>query len=309
MRARILGSAAGGAFPQWNCACAQCKRVRSGDADLVARTQDSVFVRAKGAGPSSRGVLLNASPDILAQIAATPELWPTSPRDTGIGAIVLTNGDIDHTAGLFSLRESQPLAIYATDAVREGLVGRNAMMRTLARFEGHVVWRPLRLDADTVLADVTGAPLGLHVRARAAPGKLPVHLVGTSEPSPEDNVALWITDATSKVTLVYASAAASAAPLRAHLDGVDALLWDGSFWSSDELIRLGLGTSRAEDMAHLPVGGFEGGLAALAGLRIGTRVLTHVNNTNPILDARSPERKQVEDAGFVVATDGMEIVL
>src|SRR3954453_21828329 len=159
MRAIVIGSAAGGAFPQWNCGCPNCKGVREGRAGLAARTQDSLAVTANG----ERFALVNASPDILAQIKATSALWPRSPRHTPIGAIVLTNGDMDHVLGLFSLRESQPFALYATPPVWAGLQA-SVLIRTLKRFEGQVVFRPLEIGREIELADAAGDKLGLRVR-------------------------------------------------------------------------------------------------------------------------------------------------
>jgi pyrroloquinoline quinone biosynthesis protein B len=298
MRARVLGSAAGGGFPQWNCACPNCVEVRAGSARLAARTQDSVAVTADG----EAWFLLNASPDVLRQIEATPELHPRRPRDTPIRGIVLTNGDLDHTLGLFLLRESQPLIVYATEAVWRGLADGNAIFRTLERFEGQVTWKKLVPGESTELAP------GLTLLPFAAPGKLPVHLMRTGKPSPEDNVGLILRDSASGRRLAYATACASAAPVVGRLEGVDVLLFDGTFWSEDELVRLGLGTSRARDMAHAPVGGQSGTMFAFESARIGRKIYTHVNNTNPILAVGSPERREVERAGWEVATDGMEVV-
>ena len=303
MRAIVIGSAAGGAFPQWNCGCPNCVGVRAGRPDLLARTQDSVAVTSNG----ERFALINASPDILAQIKATPALWPKAPRHTPIGAVVLTNGDMDHVLGLFSLRESQPLAIYATPPVWKGLEA-SVLIRTLKRFEGQVVFRPLALGDDVDLADAAGEPLGIRVRALAAPGKLPVHLMGHAAASPEDNVALSLRDtAGGGGALAYAAACSS-------LEGDDlaghaAVLFDGTFYREDELVRLGLSKAVAKDMAHVPISGPSGSLAAAAALeymRNTRKIYTHVNNTNPIL-ADTEERRAVLAAGWEIAFDGMEI--
>lgn len=289
VRAIVLGSAAGGGFPQWNCGCPNCDAARRGD--LRARTQDSVAVTADG----ERFALINASPDILEQIKKNQALWPRAPRHTPIGAVVLTNGDMDHILGLFSLRESQPLALYATAAVWRGLES-SVLVRTLQRFEGQIVFRPLVLGAETVLADAAGQSLGLTVRASAAPGKLPVHLMSQGTASDEDNVWLSINE-----TLAYAAACAE--PL--GLGGHRVVLFDGTFFEEDELVRLGLGKAHARDMAHVPI---SVSLEALRGLRA-RRIYTHINNTNPILREDSDERRRVERAGWEVAFDGMEIGL
>ncbi|MGE5181131.1 MAG: pyrroloquinoline quinone biosynthesis protein PqqB [Acidobacteriota bacterium] len=302
MRARILGSAAGGGFPQWNCGCANCVAVRRGDRRLRVRTQDSLAVFAR----DDAAVVCNASPDIAQQLAATPSLYPKKPRGTPIAAVILTNGDLDHVLGLFSLRESQPLAIYATEAVRRGLVDGNAMCATLERFAGQVAWRRLELDRDTAIADPAGQPTGIVACAFAVPGKLPVHLARTRSPSAEDNIGLSLRDARSGQHVVYAPGTAYPPPKLG--DGADVLVFDGTFWSSDELIKLGLGTARAEDMAHVPVGGPEGSLRLLAAATAKKKVFTHINNSNPILPLGSHERRLVGDAGWIIAEDGMELL-
>jgi pyrroloquinoline quinone biosynthesis protein B len=305
MRLRILGSAAGGGLPQWNCACPNCAEARRGAGRVRPRTQDGLALEA------APGVwfLVNASPDIHRQIQESPVLWPREGRATPIHGVVLTNGDLDHTLGLFSLRESTPLSLYATDAVRRGLVEGNTIFRTLQRFPGQSVWRRLALEAPAELLGPGDRPTGVTVTAVALPGKVPKHLEGLSASSPEDNVGLWIRDTRSGKLLVVATAAGAAGDYIARIEGADALLFDGTFWASDELPRLGLGTARAEDMAHLPIGGERGSLAALSGVRAGRKVLTHVNNTNPILVEGSPERRAVEAAGWEVAADGLEIDL
>jgi pyrroloquinoline quinone biosynthesis protein B len=299
MRIRVLGSAAGGGFPQWNCGCLNCTSVRAGDARLLRRTQDSLAMTRDG----ERWHLVNASPDILRQIDASPPLWPRSPRHSPIASILLTNGDLDHVLGLFSLRESWPLTLYATTSVRRGLEERNAIFRTLRRFEGQVTWRALELDREVEIEP------GLFVTARAARGKLPVHLEGIASPSPEDNVSLWMRDGTSGTRAAYLGATSSAEGVEAAVAGLDCVFFDGTFWSSDELIALGLSKARAEDMAHLPVGGPAGSLAALARIPVRHKIYTHINNSNPILVQGSPEEQAVHAAGWQIAYDGMEIAL
>jgi pyrroloquinoline quinone biosynthesis protein B len=299
MRIRVLGSAAGGGFPQWNCACPNCSAVRAGSSRFSPRTQDSIAV---GSDEGS-WVLLNASPDVLHQIERAPALQPREGRKTPIRGIVLTNGDLDHCLGLLMLRESTPLVLYATKTVYQGLWEQNVFFRTLERFQGHVRFVPLEIGSRVSVFD------GVSIEPFALAGKVPKHLEGRAAASPEDNVGLIVRDDRSRATAVYAGAAAMTIGLEAALNGASALFFDGTFWSSDELIRLGLGTSRAEDMAHLPIGGEGGSLAALGALSGVRKVFTHVNNTNPILDSESPERGAVERAGWEVATDGMELVL
>jgi pyrroloquinoline quinone biosynthesis protein B len=224
MRVRVLGAAAGGGFPQWNCACENCSLVRAGDPRVQAATQDSLALTAREGG----WLVVNASPDIHRQIQAFPGLHPARPRHTPIAALALTNGDLDHVLGLLSLRESQPLTVLATDRVRAGLVERNAMLRTLARTAGQVTWKRLELGVEGVLED-----LGLGVTALAAPGKLPVHLTGLVEPSPEDNVSLRVRDLASGRVALIATALGSLDGIEETLRGADAVLLDGTFWSED----------------------------------------------------------------------------
>jgi pyrroloquinoline quinone biosynthesis protein B len=303
MRAIVIGSAAGGGFPQWNCGCANCEGVRHGRDGLVGRTQDSVAITPSG---GERFALINASPDILTQIKATPSLWPQTKRHTPIGAVVLTNGDMDHVLGLFSLRESQPFAIYATPPVWQGLEA-SILVRTLKRFEGQVVFRPLAIGEEVELRDAVGESLGLLVRPFAAPGKLPVHLVGHAKESAEDNVGLSFREANGEDGPRFAYAAACATLEGVALEGHDTVLFDGTFFREDELVRLGLSKAVAKDMAHLPISGAGGSLERLASLDA-RKIYTHVNNTNPILLPTSEERKAVEAASWEVAYDGMEII-
>lgn len=299
MRATVIGAGAGGGLPQWNCGCPNCVAVREGREGYLPRTQDSVAVTEDG----ERFVLFNASPDVLVQIQRTRALWPRRPRHSPIAAIVLTNGDMDHVLGLFSLRESYPFALYATEPVWRGLDA-SVFVRTLRRFDGQLVKRTLRLGEDVVLADAKGDPLGLRLRASAAPGKLPVHLVGHAEESAEDNVALAISPSKGGASIAYAAACASLEGV--ELAGHAAVLFDGTFYREDELVRLGLSKAVAKDMAHLPISGERGSLALLSRLE-GRKIYTHVNNTNPILAPDSEERRTVTAAGWEVAFDGMEI--
>jgi pyrroloquinoline quinone biosynthesis protein B len=304
MRVRVLGSAAGGGLPQWNCGCANCAMARAGDGRVTPRTQDSIAI---GPDRGEAWMLVNASPDILRQIERFDGLWPRTARGTPIAALALTNGDLDHVVGLLSLRESQPLRILATRSVRAGLVEHNAVLRTLARTPTQVAWNDLEPGRELVLEDI-----GLGVTAVAVPGKLPVHLVGVTPPSPGDNVALRVRDLTRAgqgTVVVIATSVGSLEGVDRLLAGAGAVFFDGTFWSADELVAQGLGTARASDMAHVPVGGDGGSLGRLGAGGGARRVYTHVNNTNPMLREGSPERAAVERAGWEVAFDGMEISL
>jgi len=300
MRVHVLGSGAGGGLPQWNCACENCTLARAGDARITSRTQDSIAVGSA----EDRWLLVNASPDVLRQMERFEGLWPRGPRHTPIAAIALTNGDLDHVAGLLSLRESQPLRILATARVRAGLVDRNALLRTLARTRDQVVWTELELGRQVVIDDA-----GVAVTALPIAGKLPVHLVGLVDPSPEDNIALRVRDLATGRVVVLATAVGSLEGIDAIVDRAQAILFDGTFWSDQELIALGLGTARASDMAHVPVGGADGSLARVARPAGVRRIYTHINNTNPILRTDSLERARVEGEGWEIAFDGMEVSL
>jgi pyrroloquinoline quinone biosynthesis protein B len=304
MRIRILGSGAGGGLPQWNCGCGNCRAVRKGATGIEPRTQDSIALQGDGAG----WVLCNCSPDVLRQIEAFDELHPKAPRHSPISAIVLTNGDLDHVLGLFSLRESYPLVIYATEGVRRGLFEHNAIARTLSRFEGHVTHRALPLGTEVPIEGARGEPTGIFVTAQPVAGKIPVHLDGIAPSSPDQNVGLWLRDSAGK-RVAYLSAVANLNDVAPRVVDVDVLLLDGTFWSSDELARPGLSRARAEDMAHLPIGDPGGTLEWTPKLGAGRRIFTHINNTNPMLVEGSPERQAVIRAGWEVATDGMEIRL
>lgn len=303
MRIRVLGSAAGGGFPQWNCGCDNCRDLRGGSRALRARTQESVAVSADG----TSWFLINASPEVRAQIEGFPPLWPRERRHSPIAGLLLTNGDLDHCLGLLSLRESHPLVVYATHAVCAGFQSGNVLYRTLERFAGQVTWRTLVLGREEPLGPEDSP---LRVTAIAAPGKLPVHLEGLRTPSPEDNVGFVIRDVGTGGRLVYFSGLAGLdAAVERATDGADALFFDGTFWSSDELIAAGLGARRAEEMAHWPVGDDEGSMGFLARAGARRRVLIHVNNTNPILREGGPERRALAAAGIEVAEDGMELEL
>jgi pyrroloquinoline quinone biosynthesis protein B len=301
---RVLGSAAGGGSPQWNCGCANCIAVRAGHAALRPRTQAAAAVSADG----QHWFLLNASPDVRAQIESFPALHPRRLRDTPIGGIALNNGDVDACLGLFILREDQPLVLYASEAVERGLREHNALTRTLERRPGQLIWNRLRAGDVVPLVGAAG-PSGLTIEAVPVPGTVPLHLKGLAAPSPEDNLAFVLRDANGRSAL-YAPTVASLTPLldeRAR--AADVVLFDGTFFRDDELTSLGLTTRTARDMAHWPLGGAEGSLRWLAQLPCRRKILTHINNTNPILREDAPERGELIAAGVEPAYDGLEVEL
>ncbi len=306
MHIRVLGAAGGGGFPQWNCGCPNCRDVRTGRLDARPLTQESVAISADG----GRWFLLNASPEVRSQIESFEALHPRGARHSPIAAILLTNGDLDHCLGLLSLRESHPLVIYATDEVRRGFSEGNVLYRTLQRFPGQVTWRGLASGQEIELSGADGEPSGLFVETVPAPGKPPVHLERSAESSAGQNVGMLVRDRCTSGVLAYFSAAGGVtAEMLTAFGKANCVFFDGTFWSSDELISLGLGDKHAQDMAHLPVGGAGGSLEALADVGAPRRIYIHINNTNPLLRPGSPERRQAEAAGWEIAYDGMEFVL
>ncbi len=301
MRVRILGSAAGGGFPQWNCNCRNCEGARSGRVRTRARTQSSIAVSADGAS----WIMCNASPDVLAQLRAFPQAQPARAiRDTAIAGVVLTDSQIDHTTGLLMLREGARLPVYCTDAVYDDLSAANPLFPILEHYCG-VDWR--RIDASPFR--VEGAD-GLSLRAVPLRGKAPPYSAHREDARPGDTVGLHFTDEASGATLFYAPAlAAMQAHLQPIFDLADCLLLDGTFWRDTEMIDLGINGKRARQMGHLPQSGPGGMIEVLAAHPRARKVLVHINNTNPILDEDSRERAELAAARIEVAHDGMELAL
>jgi pyrroloquinoline quinone biosynthesis protein B len=297
MTAIVLGAAAGGGFPQWNCNCEVCRLAWAGDKRVRARTQASLAISASG----RRWTILNASPDLRAQIQATPALQPSGLRDSPIESVVLTGAEIDQTAGLLSLRERSPLRIIATATTLAAVAG-NPMFGALA--PDVVSRRAVTPGEKFALAD------GLQAELFMVPGKVPLYLEGENPETAEEsaaNVGIEITDGSKRVAYVPGAAAVTAS-LRQRLARADVILFDGTLFSDDEMIRAGTGTKAGRRMGHMPVSGEGGSLAALQGLSV-RKIFVHINNTNPILIDGSLERSTVEAAGWAVAEDGMEIVL
>jgi pyrroloquinoline quinone biosynthesis protein B len=300
MRIIVLGSAAGGGFPQWNGACSTGRRAWHGDPAARWRTQCSLAVSADG----DRWVLLNAAPDLRQQILATPALHPRrQPRHSPIGAVVLTSGEIDTIAGLLSLRERHPFTLYATGAVL-GVLSANPMFQALD--PGYVSRRRLEPEQPAEVAP------GLSVVPFAVPGKVALFMEqGTPDIGAESEhvIGLDVRDGAGSGFFFVPGCAQVTGRLAERLRGAPLLLFDGTLWTDDEMIRTGTGEKTAVRMGHISVSGSEGSIAALAGLDIGRRIFVHVNNTNPMLLEDSPERAEVRAAGWEVAHDGMEITL
>jgi pyrroloquinoline quinone biosynthesis protein B len=307
MLVRVLGSAAGGGFPQWNCACVNCRGVRNGLILASPRTQESICLSAG----NGKWFLVNASPDIRSQIESFSPLHPDESRATPIQAIFLTNGDLDHCLGLLSLRENVRLVVYATESVRRGFTEGNVLYRTLQRFADQVTWRILRLGVEEPVLHADGSLSGLIVKAVAVPGKPPIHLEGlVSSSDPGLNVGLRFRQSANGGVLAYFSAVGRiTSSVVEGLEGADCIMFDGTFWLSDELSAPGFLEKSAEDLAHWPVGGIDGSLSMLSKIAAPRRVFVHINNTNPLLREDSHERKLVESAGWGIAWDGMEITV
>ncbi|HXV94848.1 MAG TPA: pyrroloquinoline quinone biosynthesis protein PqqB [Pseudonocardia sp.] len=296
MRLRVLGSAAGGGSPQWNCGCPVCAAVRSGRG--LPRTQSSVAVSAD----HRRWFLVNASPDVRTQIEAFPGLHPRGDRTTPLEAVLLTDAELDHTLGLLLLREARRVTLYATAAVHRTLCDGSGVLRTLERYCA-VEWRPVVPGADMPLAG------GLSCRAFDVPTTKRDRFGGGTAHGRV--VGYHLSDERSGGTLVYLPGVQALTPaLRAEIAGCDCLLIDGTCWRDDELIRLGLATRTSREMGHLPINGTDGpdgSLAQLPSLGVGRTIFVHMNNTNPILLEDTPERRVVEGSGMEVAVDGLEV--
>ncbi len=306
MRITILGSAAGGGFPQWNCNCRNCAGVRSGSVRAKARTQSSIFIRPDD---SADGVLFNASPDILEQIRSHPALQPARAlRDSAIAGVVLMDGQIDHATGLFMLRErSTPLPLWCTDPVAEDLTHGNPVLRVLGHFCG--VQRQ-RIALDGAAFEIAGAS-GLLLRALPLTSKAAPYSPHREQPVPGDNIGITVTDQRSGRRLFYAPGLGEITPaVFDAMCGADLVLVDGTFWRDDEMLTLGISRKRAREIGHLPQFGPGGMLEWLAKLPARTRrALIHINNTNPILDEDSAERATLERAGIDVCEDAMHFTL
>lgn len=310
MRLKIIGSAAGGGFPQWNCNYRLSRAARTGMAGVHSRTQSSVAASADGAG----WVLFNASPDIRQQIAQTPELQPAHdapPRSTPIRAVVLTNADVDHVAGLLSLRERQPFAIYATAQVLATLEA-NSIFNVLD--PAVVPRRTLSPAKDLPICDADGHHTGVAVESFPVPGKIALYLEERGHPDANfssdagDTIGVRITGAGSRGSVFYIPGCARIdATLRTRLADAACLLFDGTVYTDDEMIAAGVGQKTGARMGHMAMSGEAGSIAGLADVKIGRRVFVHINNTNPVLDENSAEHAAVKAAGWEVARDGMEM--
>jgi pyrroloquinoline quinone biosynthesis protein B len=297
LTAVVLGAAAGGGFPQWNCRCDVCRLAWSGDSRVRPRSQSSLAVSADG----RHWALLNASPDLRSQIQATPALHPRDGRrHSPIHAVVLTGAEIDQTAGLLCLRERWGFVLYGTAA-------------TLAAVASNAMFGALAPDVVTRRAVVPGQAFallpGIEAELFLVPGKLPLYLEGDTPAIEESaaNVGIELRAGGKRLDFVPGAAAMTPA-LHQRLTRADVVLFDGTLFEDDEMLRTGTGSKTGRRMGHMPISGPGGTLSELAGLAC-RRIFIHINNTNPILVDGSPERQQVEAAGWEIAEDGQEIVL
>lgn len=305
MQILILGSAAGGGFPQWNCHCANCKGLREGSIKATPRTQSSIAVSADG----KNWVLINASPDLRQQINQSPQLWPEQgSRGTNIRAAILTDSQIDHTTGLLTLREGLPLDVYCTDVVYEDLSGAYPLFNLLKHWHGGLNFYQIGTDyrQSFTVGDIdqiefypvvieSNAPPYSRYRDKVVAG---------------NNIGLKIVDKTSGKYLFYLPGIVESNPLVEQvLSEASCVLIDGTLWLDDEMIAQGVGTKLGSEMGHMPVNGDFGTVALLNKFNIERKILIHINNTNPILNEESSQHQFVRDNGVEIATDGMAITI
>jgi len=330
MRVRILGSAAGGAFPQWNCACPNCRAVRSGTFRGKARTQTQIAISVDPA----TWFLLGASPDLRSQIEATPELQPQaipvaadafgppreqserkdasgpaySPaRQSPIAGAVLLNADLDHVLGLLLLRELQPLRVHATESIRRILSEDNSMFAMLQRVPGQLTWAGFKPRVAFPLLDPSGKDSGIRCRALSLGTHFPAYVSPERRsklPSGEASLGLMIESPYHKRLAYMPAVPEISEDLIREFESADVLMFDGTFWSDDELIRTQGPGQSARQMGHVPVSSPQGSLSRLAQLRRPRKIYIHINNTNPMLNEAGPEYREVRDAGWELAEDG-----
>jgi len=309
MRIKVLGSGAGGGFPQWNCNCTNCRAVRAGAPGFAPRTQSSLAVSANGAD----WLLLNASPDLREQISATPELAPGANdglRASPIKAVALTNGDVDHVAGLLNMREAQPFSLYAAGRVLDAL-GANPIFTIL---QTQLVPRiELRMD-EAVSVRGAGLDLGLAVRAFPVPGKIALYLENANAPNfgtnAGDTLGLEIIETATGDSFFYIPGCAKLdAPLAERLRGAKLVFFDGTLFHENEMIEQGLLGKTGSRMGHINVSGADGSIAAFEPLNVARKIYVHINNSNPLLNEFSEEYATAQAAGWEIGEDGMEVNL
>jgi pyrroloquinoline quinone biosynthesis protein B len=308
LRVVVLGAAAGGGVPQWNCGCPVCRTARNEHPELQS-TQASIAVSADGA----HWFLINASPDLRQQLTATPQLHPKAKklRHSPIAGVILTNGEIDAVAGLLSMREGSPFTLYAHERVL-AILKSNSIFNVLG--EKNVKRQAIAVDQAFEPELPDGSPSGIEILPFEVPGKGAWYLEGKAHPAggdaAGDTLGLRILDKTSGKYLYFVAACARVTDdLKSRLKGADLVFFDGTVWRDDELISAGLGNKTGQSMGHISMSGEHGAIASLEGLDIGAKVFLHINNSNPALLHGSDERKTLEQAGWHIPADGMEITL
>ena len=309
MRVKILGSAAGGGFPQWNCACPNCRALRAGTFQGKARTQTQVAISTD----DKNWFLLGASPDLRAQIEATPELHPREGvRQSPISGAVLCNADVDHTLGLLLLRELQPLRVHATESIRRILTEDNSMFAMLQRVPGQISWNDFAPGTTFPLLNAADEYSGIRCQALSLGAHYPAYVSADKLlelKSQEASLGLIVLSPTGK-RLVYAPAVPQIdSALLTELNAADAVLFDGTFWSDDELISIQGSGQTAQQMGHVPVSSEYGSLNDLEAFSQLRKIYLHINNTNPMLNEAGPEYRQVREAGWEIAEDGWQFDL
>ncbi len=298
----LLGTAAGGGFPQWNCWCPACRTARTEPDRASRRSQSSAAISADG----ERWFLLNASPDVRDQLSCLPSTARPGIRHASIEGILVSDAELDHTLGILLLREAGWLQLYLTRPVQSILENDSRILpvtRAFAQLEMH----ELSLDRSTGLSYRDGSASGLSVRAFAVPADPPRF---ASSDQVGHTVGFILRDESTGGTCAYVPGCGDLdQELIRRLENVDLVLFDGTFWSDDELIALGIGQRRAREMDHLPVSGADGSLRHLAEISGPQKVYTHINNTNPMLLEDSRERAAVDQAGLTVGFDGMSFRL
>src|SRR5271165_3449099 len=316
MRIRILGSAAGGRFPQWNCGCGNCAAVRKQVVGENAadsrekkfsgkpRTQSQLALSADG----STWFLAGASPDLASQIESCPDLHPRALRDSPIAGVVLASADLDHVVGLLLLRELQPLRVYAAPSILRILREENSMFGMLNRVEPQVVWTPLNSAAPFPLLSADGKDSGLRCEVHYLSGRYPKYVkTETGKLAGDEATAALFFESASGKRVGYVPAAGGVSDVLAEkIRHTDLLLFDGTFWSDDELVRVQGSGETAHQMGHIPV---EETLRVLKDIKVERKMFVHLNNTNPILNEASREHQAVRQAGWDVAEDNWQMEL
>ena len=304
MRIKVLGAAAGGGLPQWNCTCSNCSAIRNNQLGIRVRSQSQLAVSAR----DGSWFLINASPDIREQLINNQEFYPNSDnglRNTPVAGVILTSADLDHVLGLLLMREFTPIRIYATKAVAS-ILQKNSFFQMLDRLPGQSRWTTIEPGVSFHVGEsLICTPIALS-------GNLPAYVGGKERAAldpAEATIGIILEEANGERVAYLPALSSVSTSLKEVLSACSVILVDGTFWRDDELQSIQPGTPLARSMGHLPISGQDGSLATLRDLKSVRRIYTHINNTNPILNEQSSERRQVNDAGWEVAWDGLEITI